>query len=51
MNAGLKNVTIQKSRQDLLPDDLLLDYITPEQLRTFKQSGFGIFSVTVYAMK
>ncbi len=50
-NAGLNNVTIQKSRQDLLPDDLLLDYITPEQLKTFKQSGFGIFSITVYAEK
>ncbi len=50
-NAGLNKVTIQKSRQDLLPDDLLLDYITPEQLKTFKQSGFGIFSITVYAEK
>jgi len=50
-DAGLNNVTIQKSRQDLLPDDLLLDYITPEQLKTFKQSGFGILSITVYAEK
>ena len=50
-NSGLKNVILQKSRQDLLPDDLLLDYITPEQLKTFKQSGFGIFSITVYAEK
>jgi arsenite methyltransferase len=50
-NAGLKNVTIQKERQDILPDDLLLDYITPEQLATFKKSGFGIFSITIYAEK
>jgi arsenite methyltransferase len=50
-NAGLKNVTIQKERQDILPDDLLLDLITPEQLATFKKSGFGIFSITVYAEK
>jgi len=50
-NTGLKNVTIQKERQDILPDDLLLDYITPEQLTTFKKSAFGIFSITVYAEK
>jgi arsenite methyltransferase len=50
-NSGLKNVTIQKERQDILPDDLLLDYITSEQLASFKKSGFGIFSITVYAEK
>jgi arsenite methyltransferase len=50
-NSGLKNVTIQKERQDILPDDLLLDYITPEQLASFKTSEFGIFSITVYAEK
>jgi arsenite methyltransferase len=50
-NSGLKNVTIQKERQDILPDDLLLDYITPKQLASFKKSEFGIFSITVYAEK
>jgi len=50
-NAGLKNVIIQKERQNILPDDLLLDYITPEQLASFKKSEFGIFSITVYAEK
>jgi ubiquinone/menaquinone biosynthesis C-methylase UbiE len=50
-NAGLKNMAIQKQRQNILPDDLLLDYLTPEQLASFKQSEFGIFSITVYAEK
>jgi arsenite methyltransferase len=49
--SGLQNVTIQKMKQDLLPDELLLDYLTPEKLGDFKKTGFGIYSITVYAEK
>jgi SAM-dependent methyltransferase len=50
-NAGLKNVSVQKERSISLPDEIMLDYLTPEQLAEFKASGVKIFSITVYAEK
>ncbi|HNE27865.1 MAG TPA: arsenite methyltransferase [Saprospiraceae bacterium] len=49
--AGFKNVMIQKQKPILLPDDLLLQYFTEEEIRAFVASGTGIFSVTVFAEK
>jgi arsenite methyltransferase len=48
---GFKNVKLQKEKIISIPDDILLNYITPEQLHQFKQSNTGIFSITVYAEK
>lgn len=50
-NAGFVNITIQKEREINLPNDLLLQYITLEQLRNFKKEKIGIYSITVYADK
>jgi arsenite methyltransferase len=49
--AGLRNVMVQKKTAHSIPDDLLLDYLDPERLAIFKKSGFGLFSITVYAEK
>ena len=49
--AGFDNVTVQKQKPILIPDNILLDYLTAEQLKSFVDSGTGIFSVTVYAEK
>lgn len=49
--AGLKNIQIQKEKQVILPDELLLEYIDDKELQDFKDSGSGIFSITVYAEK
>ena len=49
--AGFENVTIQKQKPILIPDHILLEYLTAEQLKDFAASGTGIFSVTVYAEK
>jgi SAM-dependent methyltransferase len=49
--AGFVDVQVQKQRRITLPDDLLLQYLSPEDLESFKGSGTGIFSVTVYAEK
>lgn len=49
--AGFQNVTIQKQKPILLPDELLLQYFTADEIRAFVASGTGIFSVTVYAEK
>jgi arsenite methyltransferase len=48
---GFKNITIQKDKPIIIPDDILKQYLSEEQLATFKQSGTGIRSITVYAEK
>jgi arsenite methyltransferase len=48
---GFKNITIQKEKVIVVPDDILGEYMTPEEISTFKQSGTGIFSITVFAQK
>jgi len=48
---GFKNITIQKDKAIIIPDDILSNYLSAEQIATFKQSGRGIRSITVYAEK
>jgi SAM-dependent methyltransferase len=50
-NNGFKNITVQKEKQIIIPDDILSSYLTMEELTSFKQSGIGIYSITVYAEK
>lgn len=49
--AGFHNVTIQKQKEIALPDEILEKYMSKEEIRNFKDSDTGIFSVTVYAEK
>ncbi len=48
---GFKNVIVQKDKPIIIPDDILSNYLTPEQIDVFKVSGTGIRSITVYAEK
>ncbi|GAA4740288.1 arsenite methyltransferase [Flavisolibacter ginsenosidimutans] len=48
---GFKNITVQKDKAIVVPDDILKQYLSDEQLSAFKQSGTGIRSITVYAEK
>ncbi len=48
---GFINITIQKDKTIIIPDDILGNYLSAGQLATFKESGTGIRSVTVYAEK
>lgn len=48
---GFSNVIVQKEKPIVIPDDILSQYMTADQLANFKTSGTGIFSVTVYAEK
>lgn len=48
---GFKNITIQKDKAIIIPDDILSNYLSAEQIAVFKQSGTGIRSITVYAEK
>lgn len=49
--AGFSNIQIDKERQLQLPDELLLEYLSQEELNAFHESGTGIFSINVYAEK
>jgi arsenite methyltransferase len=48
---GFNNLTVQKDKAILVPDDILKQYLSDEQLAAFKQSAKGIRSITVYAEK
>ncbi len=50
-NAGFENVTVQKQKPILIPDEILLEYLSPAELQAFLTSQTGIFSITVYAEK
>ena len=49
--AGFKDITIQKEKEILIPDDILAAYLTPAEIAEFNNSGLGIYSLTVYAKK
>lgn len=48
---GFKEVTIQKEKAIVIPDDILDNYLSPEEIKEYRTSGKGIFSITVYAEK
>ena len=48
---GFTNITVQKDKAIIIPDDILSNYLSAEQIEAFKQSGTGIRSITVYAEK
>jgi arsenite methyltransferase len=48
---GFKGLTLQKEKPILIPDDILSQYLSPEEIAAFKQSGTGIYSITVFAEK
>ena len=48
---GFTNIKVRKEKSITIPDEILLTYISADQLNDLKQSGTGIFSITVYAEK
>jgi len=49
--AGFADIQIQKQKAVTLPDQLLRNYLTPDELKTYQQDGRGIFSITVFTTK
>ncbi|MCC6401601.1 MAG: arsenite methyltransferase [Flavobacteriales bacterium] len=48
---GFLDITVQKRKPIVVPDDILGNYLNAEELAAFKASGTGIFSITVFARK
>lgn len=48
---GFSNITIQKEKPIVIPDDILTNYLSPEEINQLKSGSTGIFSITVYAEK
>ncbi len=49
--AGFSNITLQKEKAIIIPDDILANYLTADEIADYKASNVGIFSITVYAEK
>ena len=48
---GFVNISLLKEKKIIIPDDILLQFVSGEELETFKAKGVGIYSITVYAEK
>ncbi|MBL0182184.1 MAG: arsenite methyltransferase [Chitinophagaceae bacterium] len=49
--AGFKNITLQKDKTIIIPDDILANYLGKEEIETYKKGNTRITSITVYAEK
>lgn len=49
--AGFTNPILQKEREISLPDELLQNYLTTDEISDYRAKNIGIYSVTVYAEK
>ena len=51
MNTGFEAVSIQKEKPVILPDDILKNYLSDDEIQQYKDGDFGIYSITVYGRK
>lgn len=49
--AGFRNIEVPKVKEVDLPEELLLNFFPEEEIRKFRESDTGIFSITVTAVK
>jgi arsenite methyltransferase len=48
---GFKGIRIQKEKRITIPDDILGNYLSKDEQILYKESGTGIYSITVFAEK
>lgn len=49
--AGFESIMIQKEKPIEIPDDILSQYLSKEEIADFNVGGHGIYSITVFAQK
>jgi SAM-dependent methyltransferase len=49
--AGFKNITLQKDKAIIIPDEILANYLSADEIAEYKNGNTKITSITVYAEK
>lgn len=49
--AGFANISLQKDKTIIIPDEILANYLSAEEINEYKNSSTRITSITVYAEK
>ncbi|HEY4799343.1 MAG TPA: arsenite methyltransferase [Bacteroidia bacterium] len=49
--SGFKNITLQKEKPIIVPDDILKNYLNDKEIAEYKSNPTIIYSITVYAEK
>jgi ubiquinone/menaquinone biosynthesis C-methylase UbiE len=49
--AGFKNLKVQKEKAIHVPDEILKEYLSTEEINAYRSSGVGIFSITLFGEK
>ncbi len=49
--AGFKNITLQKDKAIIIPDEILANYLSNDEIAEYKKGNTKITSITVYAEK
>ena len=49
--AGFEAITVQKEKPITIPDDILRNYLSEQEIADFRSSGTGIYSITVFGRK
>lgn len=49
--AGFKHISVSREKEITIPNDILLQILSLQELKDFKTSGTKIFSITVYGEK
>lgn len=50
-DSGFAHIQVQKEKAIIVPADILSAYLTEAEIEAFRNSGTGIYSITVYAEK
>lgn len=48
---GFEQINIQKEKPIIIPEDILINYLSKNEIETFQSGQTGIFSITVFARK
>jgi len=49
--SGFEQISIQKEKAIIIPEDILINYLSKEEIDAFKKGQTGIFSITVFAQR
>lgn len=50
-DAGFEHITLQKEKPIYIPDDILAQYMSSDEISAFRNGDTGIYSITVYGRK